>query len=272
MRRRRIAALIAVPLLLVSAAACGNDDSLRGRLSAGGDAGRRTPSPRWPRGRATRPRSCRSRSSRRATAPEVKKGDALNANYLGQTWTGQGVRQQLGPWGAGHLRDRQRQGHQGLGRGSGGPEARQPRRVGHPAGQGLRRAGQGQRSRRTPRWSSSWTSRRSCRKIEGKPVAQDNAELPKVGTNIDGKAPKITIPKGQDAPKERHRETIIEGKGAKIGSKAHRPCQLHGRTWKDGKVIADTWAPGQPGRRTFPSRSCRAGRKASRARRPAAGC
>ncbi|NEE45463.1 FKBP-type peptidyl-prolyl cis-trans isomerase, partial [Streptomyces sp. SID8455] len=50
---------------------------------------------------------------------------------------------------------------------------------------------------------------------KGTEVAQDNIDLPKVGTNDDGKAPKVTIPKS-DPPKKLASNYILESDGEVI--------------------------------------------------------
>ena len=49
---------------------------------------------------------------------------------------------------------------------------------------------------------------------KGTEVAQDNIDLPKVGTNTDGKAPSVTFPKKADPPKKLVSNYVLEGTGA----------------------------------------------------------
>lgn len=271
MRRRRIAALIAVPLLLVSAAACGNDDSSEGG-SAPKVSGQADAKPKVEKGQGTAPKKLQVKVLKEGDGPAVKKGDALNANYLGQTWEGKAFDNS---W------DRGAPATFEIGSGKvikGWDEGL----VGQKLGSRVELVippdkGYGAQAQQSIPANSTLVfvvdlKKIMPSKIDGKPVAQDNGDLPKVGTNIDGKAPKITLPKGQDAPKDVESETIIKGKGATVDAKSTVRAHYTAVTWKDGKVVANTWAPGQPGRRMCRSRSCRAGRKASRARRPAAGC
>ncbi|MFC9234406.1 FKBP-type peptidyl-prolyl cis-trans isomerase [Streptomyces decoyicus] len=251
MRRRRIAALIAVPLLLVSAAACGNDDSTKAG-SVPAVSGQADAKPKVAKGEGDPPKKLQVKVLKKGDGPVVKKGDALNANYLGQTWSGSAFDNS---W------DRGAPATFEIGSGKvikGWDEGLVGQKIGSrvelviPPDKGYGAQAQQKIPANSTLVFVVDLKKIMPNKIEGTPVAQDNADLPKVGTNIDGKAPKITIPKGQDAPKGVESETIIEGKGPKIGSKATVRASYTVVTWKDGKVIADTWAPGQSGAQEVP--------------------
>ncbi|MCX4638116.1 hypothetical protein HEP86_09170 [Streptomyces sp. RPA4-5] len=251
MRRRRIAALIAVPLLLVSAAACGNDDSSEGG-SAPKVSGQADAKPKVEKGQGTAPKKLQVKVLKEGDGPAVKKGDALNANYLGQTWEGKAFDNS---W------DRGAPATFEIGSGKvikGWDEGL----VGQKLGSRVELVippdkGYGAQAQQSIPANSTLVfvvdlKKIMPSKIDGKPVAQDNGDLPKVGTNIDGKAPKITLPKGQDAPKDVESETIIKGKGATVDAKSTVRAHYTAVTWKDGKVVANTWAPGQPGAQDVP--------------------
>lgn len=69
---------------------------------------------------------------------------------------------------------------------------------------------------------------------KGKDVAQDNKDLPKVGTNTDGKAPSIDIPK-TDAPDKLVSSYVIEGDGDEVKASDSLLCQYKGVLWDGGK-------------------------------------
>ncbi|MFB6788845.1 FKBP-type peptidyl-prolyl cis-trans isomerase [Streptomyces olivaceus] len=76
---------------------------------------------------------------------------------------------------------------------------------------------------------------------KGKKVPQEDATLPKVGTNTDGKAPSIEVPKG-DAPKKLVAEYVLEGDGAEVGAQDSVLVQYKGVVWDGGKEFDSTYA------------------------------
>ncbi|MFJ2235989.1 FKBP-type peptidyl-prolyl cis-trans isomerase [Streptomyces sp. NPDC087859] len=76
---------------------------------------------------------------------------------------------------------------------------------------------------------------------KGSDVAQDNADLPKVGTNTDGKAPSIEIPK-KDAPTKLVSSYVIEGDGEKVAADSGLLVQYKGVLWDSGKEFDSTYA------------------------------
>lgn len=74
----------------------------------------------------------------------------------------------------------------------------------------------------------------------GKPVAQNDAALPKVGTNTDGKAPSIDVPKG-DAPKELVSRYVLEGDGPVVAAANTVLVQYKGVLWDGGKEFDSTY-------------------------------
>ncbi|MFE6285240.1 FKBP-type peptidyl-prolyl cis-trans isomerase [Streptomyces sp. NPDC057877] len=75
---------------------------------------------------------------------------------------------------------------------------------------------------------------------EGTDVAQDNVDVPKVGTNTDGKAPSIEIP-DTDAPTKLVANYVIEGDGAEVGAEDSVLVQYKGVLWEDGKEFDSTY-------------------------------
>ncbi len=107
------------------------------------------------------------------------------------------------------------------------------RRAGQRAGghQGHRHAGL--RGRR-----AGHLQRQELRQGRGSP--QDDAALPKVGTNTDGKAPSIELPKA-DAPKQLVAEYVLEGDGAEVGAENSVLVQYKGVVWDGGKEFDSTY-------------------------------
>lgn len=79
---------------------------------------------------------------------------------------------------------------------------------------------------------------------KGSEVAQDNKDLPKVGTNTDGKAPSIEVP-DTDPPKELVASYVLEGDGEEVGADNSVLVQYKGVLWDGGKEFDSTYARGQ---------------------------
>ncbi|MFH9063825.1 FKBP-type peptidyl-prolyl cis-trans isomerase [Streptomyces coeruleorubidus] len=76
---------------------------------------------------------------------------------------------------------------------------------------------------------------------KGKEVPQDNADLPKVGTNTDGKAPSIEVPKSA-APKKLVAEYVLEGDGEEVAADNSVLVQYKGVLWDGGKEFDSSYA------------------------------
>ncbi|MEU0385705.1 FKBP-type peptidyl-prolyl cis-trans isomerase [Streptomyces chartreusis] len=76
---------------------------------------------------------------------------------------------------------------------------------------------------------------------KGKEVPQDNADLPEVGTNTDGKAPSIEVPKAA-APKKLVAEYVLEGDGDKVAAEDSVLVQYKGVLWDGGKEFDSSYA------------------------------
>ncbi|MET9775038.1 FKBP-type peptidyl-prolyl cis-trans isomerase [Streptomyces sp. NPDC006367] len=75
---------------------------------------------------------------------------------------------------------------------------------------------------------------------KGKEVPQNDAALPKVGTNTDGSAPSIDVPDA-DAPKKLVANYVIEGDGPEVGAQNTVLVQYKGVLWKGGKEFDSTY-------------------------------
>ncbi|MET7848125.1 FKBP-type peptidyl-prolyl cis-trans isomerase [Streptomyces avermitilis] len=76
---------------------------------------------------------------------------------------------------------------------------------------------------------------------QGKEVAQDDAKLPKVGTNTDGKAPSIDVPKTA-APTKLVANYVIEGDGEEVKADSSVLVQYKGVLWDTGKEFDSTYS------------------------------
>ncbi|WP_395576505.1 FKBP-type peptidyl-prolyl cis-trans isomerase [Streptomyces sp. BK79] len=76
---------------------------------------------------------------------------------------------------------------------------------------------------------------------KGEEVPQDDAALPEVGTNTDGKAPSIEVPKA-DAPKKLVAQYVLEGDGAEVGAQDSVLVQYKGVVWDGGKEFDSTYS------------------------------
>jgi FKBP-type peptidyl-prolyl cis-trans isomerase len=80
---------------------------------------------------------------------------------------------------------------------------------------------------------------------KGTAVSLDDAKLPEVTDGGAGKAPKVTVPKG-DPPKELVDETLIQGSGPAVRKGQALVAQYEGRIWNGGRVFDSTWTRGTP--------------------------
>ncbi|MFR9798937.1 FKBP-type peptidyl-prolyl cis-trans isomerase [Streptomyces sp. MS06] len=75
---------------------------------------------------------------------------------------------------------------------------------------------------------------------KGSEAAQDDAALPKIGTNTDGKAPSIEIP-DTDPPKKLVSGYVIEGDGEPVKAENSLLVQYKGVVWNTGKEFDSTY-------------------------------
>lgn len=79
---------------------------------------------------------------------------------------------------------------------------------------------------------------------QGKEVAQSDAALPKVGTNTDGKAPSIDVPKAT-APTKLVANYVLEGDGDEVKADSSVLVQYKGVLWDTGKEFDSTYNSGR---------------------------
>ncbi|GEB53526.1 MULTISPECIES: FKBP-type peptidyl-prolyl cis-trans isomerase [Streptomyces] len=247
---RRTAAAVAVPLLIASAAACGSDDGSDDAKGAPpGVSGSLDKQPKIEKGEGDPPKDLKVKVLKEGDGQKVKKGDALNAHYVGQLWNG---KEFDNSW------KRKQPATFQLGTGKvikGWDEALVGKKLGSRveivAPPDLAYGKQGQPP--TIPGDSTLVFVVDLKKImpstiDGKPTDKpQNPDLPKVSTKIEkNKAPSIEMPKGkEEAPDDLISETIIEGDGKEVTDKTKSvTANFTAKLWKGGKQLDDTWAQG----------------------------
>lgn len=241
---RRVAAALLVPLLLVSAAACGSDDGSGEFPAVTGEAGKK---PKVAKGEGDPPEELKVKVLSEGKGEEVKKGDTLNVDYLGQLWDGEVFDNSYDRGsaftfevGAGNVIE-------GWDEGVAGQKLGSRLELVIPPDKGYGEQG----SPPTIPGDSTLVFVVDLKKtlpteIDGKPVEKQDPELPKVDTTVGDKAPKIEVPKDKDAPKEITSSTVIQGDGKEVGAKSTVFAHYTAVLWKDGKLVGDTWQQGGP--------------------------
>lgn len=253
---RRLAGLLVVPLLLLSAVACGSDDKGSAStnslpaITAGAKFGEK---PTLAKGEGDPPKELKVEVISEGKGAKLKKGDPVQVNYLGQMWDSDK------PFD--NSFDRKQPFDLTLGAGGvipGWEKGLEGQKVGSriemsiPPALAYGDKGQGEIKpnatlvfvidilKSTPVPLSA----------KGTEVAQDNIDLPKVGTNTDGKAPSMTFPKKADPPKKLVSNYVIEGTGPALTAKDTVVVKYEGFLWAGGKKFDSTYDTGRT--QTFP--------------------
>lgn len=255
---RRLAALLVVPALLL-AAGCGSDkgsdsDSAAFKstmglpsITAGAKIGEK---PTIAKGEGDPPKDLKVEVVSKGSGAKTAKGQKVEVNYLGQTWTSDkpfdnsfDKKQSFSlTLGAGGVIPGWDQGLQGQNVGS-----RVMLSIPPTLGYGAQAQGD------IPANSTlvfvvdiikATTPPPVQKTAKGTEAKQDDAKLPKIGTNTDGKAPSVTIPK-VDPPKALVSNYIIEGTGPVLKATDGVVIQYVGYVWKDGKKFDDGYATGK---------------------------
>ncbi|MEV8587317.1 FKBP-type peptidyl-prolyl cis-trans isomerase [Streptomyces sp. NPDC051180] len=251
---RRLAGLLVVPLLLLSTAACGSDDkgsdsaSMKNGLPAITAGAKFGEKPTLSKGEGDPPKELKVNVISEGTGPVTKKGDALQVNYLGQAWDsttpfdnsfdrGQPFDLTLG---AGQV-------IKGWDQGLEGQKVGSRIEIGIPPELGYGAQGQGDiKPNATLVFVVDILKAVTIPKsATGTPVAQDNKDLPKVGTNTDGKAPSLTVPK-VDPPTKLVSNYVLESNGEAVKATDTVVVNYVAALWKDGKVFDSTYTTGKP--------------------------
>ncbi|MGP3988937.1 FKBP-type peptidyl-prolyl cis-trans isomerase [Streptomyces sp. 3N207] len=245
---RRLAMLLAVPLLAATAAACGSDDGSSddkgGPPAVSGSWGKK---PKIDKGEGDPPSELKTKVLKSGNGQKVRKGDAVSAHYVGQLWNG---KEFDSSW------KRQMAATFQIGTGKvikGWDESLVGKKTGSrveivaPPDKGYGKKGQ------PPTIPGNSTlvfvvdlEKIAPSEIDGKPVDKpQNPQLPKVSTKVDkSKAPTVQIPKGKEsAPGRLISETIVQGDGKKtVGANSTILTHFTAKTWKGGRQLDDTWA------------------------------
>lgn len=254
---RRLAGLLVVPLLLLSTAACGDEkgsDSASSKngmpaITAGAKFGEK---PTLAKGEGDPPKELQTEVISEGDGAKLKNGDAIQVNYLGQSWDsdkpfdnsfdkGQPFDLTLG---AGMV-------IQGWDKGLVGQKVGSRVELVIPPELGYGAQGQGDIK---PNATLVFVvdvlkAKQIPASAKGSEVAQDNIDLPKVGTNTDGKAPTVTIPKS-DPPKKLVSNYILESDGEVIKESDSIVVNYVGLLWKGSKPFDSTYQTGKTA--TFP--------------------
>ncbi|MFF7182386.1 FKBP-type peptidyl-prolyl cis-trans isomerase [Streptomyces sp. NPDC008121] len=251
---RRLAGLLVVPLLLLSTAACGSDDkgsdaaSMKNGLPAITAGEKFGEKPTLAKGEGTPPKDLKVNVISEGKGAVLKKGDQADVNYLGQLWDGdkpfdnsfdRGQPFAVNIGGGGVI--------EGWQKALDGQKVGSRLEVSIPPNLGYGAQGQGDiPANATLVFVMDIVKSKTVPvSAKGTVVAQDNVDLPKVGTNTDGKAPSLTVPK-KPAPTKLVSNYIIEGTGPAVTVADTVTAQYQGVLWKDGKQFDSSYNRGAP--------------------------
>ncbi|MFP3990202.1 FKBP-type peptidyl-prolyl cis-trans isomerase [Streptomyces sp. E11-3] len=259
---RRLAGLLVVPALLLTAA-CGSDDgkgsdststaasstdaptsaAMKDGLPAVTKGEKFGEKPTLSKGKGDPPKELKVNVLSEGKGEPLKKGDAVEVNYLGQAWDsnkpfdnsfdrGEPFQLTLGAGGV----------IKGWDQGLEGQKVGSRVELGIPPELGYGAQGQGDiKPNATLVFVVDIVKGTSIPKsAKGSEVAQDNIDLPKVGTNTDGKAPSVDIPK-KDAPKKLVSNYVIEGSGDEVKATDTIVVKYVASVWKDRKQFDSTY-------------------------------
>ncbi|MER6447876.1 peptidylprolyl isomerase [Streptomyces venezuelae] len=247
---RRLAGLLVVPLLLLTTAACGDDsgsDSAQMKNGAPaitkGAAFGETPT--LSKGQGKPPKELKVVTVSEGTGQVLKKNDIAQVHYLGQVWDGKKpFDQNFGapaPFdvtiGAGAVIKGWDQGLEGQKVGS---------RVELVIPPALGYGEQGSPGKIEPNATLVFVvdivkGTTVPASAAGKEVAQDNKDLPKVGTNTDGQEVSVTVPKDTAEPAKLVSSYVLEGDGAVVKDTDNVVVKFNAKTWKDDKSFESTY-------------------------------
>ncbi|RPK66979.1 FK506-binding protein [Streptomyces sp. ADI96-02] len=255
---RRIAGLLVAPLLLLSAVACGSDDKASDSASskngvpaitAGAKFGEK---PTLSKGEGAPPKELKTEVISEGDGAKLKNGDAIQVNYLGQAWDStkpfDNSFDRKTPFdltlGAGMV-------IQGWDKGLVGQKVGSRVELVIPPDLGYGEQGQGDIK---PNATLVFVvdilkATQVPSSAKGSAVAQDDIDLPKVGTKTDGKAPTVTIPKS-DPPKKLVSNYVLESDGPVIKDSDSVVVNYVGLIWKGAKKFDSTYEQGKT--QTFP--------------------
>ncbi|MGW1766640.1 FKBP-type peptidyl-prolyl cis-trans isomerase [Streptomyces sp. NPDC002073] len=251
---RRLAGLLVVPLLLLSTAACGDDKGSDSSstsmkdgvpaITAGAKFGEK---PTLAKGEGEPPKKLKTVVISEGKGPALKKGDAADVNYLGQTWDGtepfDNSFDRKQPFqltiGAGGVIKGWDQGLEGQKVGS-----RVELVIPPELGYGAQGSGEKIKPNATLVFVVDIVKAKTIPlSATGKTVPQDDKNLPVVGTNTDGKAPSVKVP-AVDAPTKLVSNYVIEGTGPVVKATDTVVVKYVGKIWKGDKAFESTYEQG----------------------------
>jgi FKBP-type peptidyl-prolyl cis-trans isomerase len=251
---RRLAGLLVVPMLLLSTAACSDDSGsdsaqMKNGVPAITKGAKFGETPTLSKGQGEPPKELKAETISEGDGPVLKKGDVAQVNYLGQVWDGkEPFDQSFGkgkPFevtiGAGMVIKGWDQGLEGKKVGS------RVELVIPPAlGYGEKGSGDKIKPNATLVFVVDIVKGASIpASAKGKEVPQENKDLPKVGTNTDGKEVSVTVPKDTAEPAKLVSDYVIEGDGPVVKDTDTVVVKFNGKTWKDDKTFESTYATDQ---------------------------
>lgn len=248
---RRLAGLLVVPLLLLSTAACGDDSGsdsaqMKNGVPAITKGAKFGETPTLSKGKGEPPKELKVETVSEGDGPALKKGDIAQVNYLGQVWDGKE------PFDASFGKDKPFDVTIGAGMViKGWDQGLEGQKVGSrvelvipPAlGYGEQGSGDKIKPNATLVFVVDIVKGTSVpASATGKEVAQENKDLPKVGTNTDGKEVAVTVPKDTAEPAKLVSNYVLEGDGAVVKDTDKVVVKFNGKTWKDDKTFESTYA------------------------------
>lgn len=246
---RRLAGLLVVPLLLLSTAACGDSGSDSAQMKNGAPAitkgAKFGEKPTLSQGAGTPPKELKVVTISEGSGPVLKKGDNAQVNYLGQVWDGkEPFDESFGrgtPFdvtiGAGAVIKGWDQGLEGQKVGS-----RIELVIPPDLGYGAQGSGEKIKPNATLVFVVDIVKGVSIPpSAAGKEVAQDNKDLPKIGTNTDGKEASVAVPKDVAAPTKLVSNYVLEGDGPAVKETDTVVVKFNGKTWADDKTFESTY-------------------------------
>ncbi|MGS2586932.1 FKBP-type peptidyl-prolyl cis-trans isomerase [Streptomyces hebeiensis] len=254
---RRLAGLIVVPLLLLSTAACGDEKGSESTSSKSGlpavTAGEKFgEKPTLDKGEGNPPKKLTVDVLKKGDGATVKSGDAVQVNYLGQSWDS------VKPFD--NSFDRKQPFDLTLGAGmviKGWDQGLEGQKVGSRVELGIPpELGYGSQGQGDIKPNATLVfvvdilkSTQVPKSAKGTEVPQNDAALPKVGTNTDGKEPEVTIPKA-DPPKKLVSNYVLEGTGEPVKATDTVVLNYTAYIWNDRKQFDSTYKTGRTA--TFP--------------------
>ncbi|MEU7064964.1 FKBP-type peptidyl-prolyl cis-trans isomerase [Streptomyces sp. NPDC053429] len=248
---RRLAGLLVVPLLLLTTAACGDDsgsDSAQMKngvpaITKGAKFGEK---PTLSKGKGDPPKELKVEVISEGKGPALKAKDIAQVNYYGQVWDGKEPFDESFSkgktfdvtLGAGQVIKGWDQGLQGQKVGS-----RVELVIPPDLGYGAQGSGEKIKPNATLVFVVDIVKGTTVpASATGKEVAQDNKDLPKIGTNTDGKEVSVTIPKDTAEPTKLVSNYVLEGDGPVVKDTDTVVVKFNGKTWKDDKTFESTYA------------------------------